>query len=172
MCAATPAVSRRNITCRRWLVLSGPMVRLLVTASHHATLAGDAPKNATPAPASVIFDVEPNTNTRSALPASVASARRSAIGAGSSASVCTAYALSHMIRKSGAAVGIVASRRTVSSEYTMPVGLEYFGTHQMPLTAGSAATSRSTSSMSGPSSVIGTGTSSMPRRSHTPKCRS
>jgi len=68
-----------------------------------------------------------------------------------------------MIRKSGAAVGIEASRRTVSSEYTAPVGFEYFGTHQMPLIDGSSATSRSTVSISGPSSVIGTGTSWMPR---------
>ena len=54
----------------------------------------------------------------------------------------------------------------------MPVGLEYFGTHQMPLIAGSAATSSSTTSMSGPSAVIGTGTSSMPSRSDSAKCRS
>ena len=64
--------------------------------------------------------------------------------------------------------GIAASLRTTSSEYTTPSGFEYFGTHQMPLIDGSSATSRSTSSMSGPSAVIGTVTRSIPRRSQTP----
>ncbi len=47
----------------------------------------------------------------------------------------------------------------------MPPGFEYFGTHQMPFTEASAATRRSTSSMSGPSSVMGTGIISMPNSS-------
>ena len=38
---------------------------------------------------------------------------------------------------------IWTSRRTTSQEYTAPVGLEYTGTHHMPLMAGSAATSSS-----------------------------
>lgn len=47
-------------------------------------------------------------------------------------------------RKSGAAGLRLARRRMVSSEYTIPVGFEYFGTHQIPLISASAATSRST----------------------------
>ena len=48
--------------CRRWLVLSGPIVRLPVSASHQAMLAGEEPRNPTPAPARVILDVDPKTN--------------------------------------------------------------------------------------------------------------
>lgn len=54
----------------------------------------------------------------------------------------------------------------------MPVGLEYLGTHQMPLMESSVATRRSTSSMSGPLSVIATGTFSMPKSAVMPKWRS
>src|SRR5690625_7383601 len=54
----------------------------------------------------------------------------------------------------------------------MPVGLENLGTHQMPLISGSAWTAASTASMSGPWSVRGTGSSSMPRCSQMPKWRS
>ena len=54
----------------------------------------------------------------------------------------------------------------------MPVGLEYLGTHQIPLMESSAATRRSTSSMSGPLSVIATGTFSIPRSAVMPKWRS
>ena len=53
-----------------------------------------------------------------------------------------------------------------------PVGLEYTGTHHMPLMAGSAATSSSIRSTSGPSSRIGTVIISMPRVSVIAKCRS
>ena len=73
------------------------------------------------------------------------------------------------MRKSGAAVGISTRRRTVSSLKVMPVGLEYLGTHQLPLMESSAATRRSTSSMSGPLSVIATGTFSIPRSAVMPK---
>lgn len=48
-------------------------------------------------------------------------------------------------------------------------GLEYFGTHQIPLMASSSATSFSTMSMSGPSGVIGTLIISTPKYSVTPK---
>ena len=75
------------------------------------------------------------------------------------------------MRKSGAAF-MVARRRTVSSEYVTPVGLEYFGTQNMPLMESSEATRRSTSSMSGPVSVMRTGTFSMPRSCVRPKWRS
>jgi hypothetical protein len=45
------------------------MVRLNILARHPATLAGDEPKNSSPAPASVIFEVEAKMNGRSRLPA-------------------------------------------------------------------------------------------------------
>ena len=96
----------------------------------------------------------------------------SASSGASSVRSCTAYALSQKIRKSGAAAGIAASRRTVSSEYTVPSGLLYFGTHQMPFTAGSAAASRSQASRSGPDGVIGTLIIPMPNRCSSAKCRS
>ena len=54
----------------------------------------------------------------------------------------------------------------------MPVGLEYLGTQNMPLMESSAAHRRSTSSMSGPVSVMRTGTFSMPRSCVMPKWRS
>ena len=63
-------------------------------------------------------------------------------------------------------------RRTVSAEYVSPVGLEYRGTHHIPRTPGSPATSASTRSMSGPSPVIGTGIILMPRSRQIEKCRS
>ena len=77
--------------------------------------AAEEPRNATPAPARVILEVEPNTNTRSGWPASPQAARTGRISDVSSARWCTAYALSHSTRKSGAAVVIAARRRTVSS---------------------------------------------------------
>lgn len=66
------------------------------------------------------------------------------------------------MRKSFAAVFIVASLSTTLSENVMPVGLEYFGTHQMPLMESSSRTRASTTSISGPSSFIRTVTISMP----------
>ncbi len=54
----------------------------------------------------------------------------------------------------------------------MPVGFEYFGTHQMPLMEASSATRRSTSSMSGPCSSMGTGIIRMPNASQMVKWRS
>ena len=60
----------------------------------------------------------------------------------------------------------------VSGEYTAPDGLLYFGTHHMPLICGSAATSFSTASMSGPSSCSGTVIISMPNSLQIEKCRS
>ena len=54
----------------------------------------------------------------------------------------------------------------------MPWGLEYFGTHQMPLMASSSLTSFSTRSMSGPVGVMGTGIIWMPKYSVMAKCRS
>ena len=56
--------------------------------------------------------------------------------------------------------------------YTVPSGLLYFGTHQMPFTAGSAAASRPALSRSGPDGVIGTLIIEMPNRSSSAKCRS
>ena len=53
-----------------------------------------------------------------------------------------------------------------------PVGLEYFGTHQMQRMAGSLATRSSTTFMSGPSSVMGTLASSKPTASARVKWRS
>ena len=77
-----------------------------------------------------------------------------------------------MMRKSGAAVGISTRRRHTSSEYVTPVGLENTGTFHMPLICGSAATRRSTMSMSGPSSFSGTGIISKPKCSEMEKWRS
>lgn len=54
----------------------------------------------------------------------------------------------------------------------MPVGLPNTGTVHMPLIAGSAATSSSIRSTSGPSSRIGIGIISMPMVSVIAKCRS
>jgi len=54
----------------------------------------------------------------------------------------------------------------------MPWGLEYLGTHQMPLMAGSEDTSCSTISMSGPVGSMGTLIISMPKYSVMAKCRS
>ncbi len=76
------------------------------------------------------------------------------------------------MRKSVAAVGIDASSRVTSSEYTDPVGLEYFGTVQMPLIDGSFATSSLATAMSGPSGLSGTTIISMPSSSVIAKCRS
>ena len=60
-------------------------------------------------------------------------------------------------------------RRTTSSLKVTPVGLEYLGTSQMALMESSAATRRSISSMSGPSSVMGTVTFSAPSSAEMPK---
>jgi hypothetical protein len=68
-------------------------------------------------------------------------------------------------------VQLIRAYRPLSSEYTSPVGFEYFGTHHIPFTAGSA-TSASTVSMSGPCPVIGTGTMRIPYSSQIAKSRS
>ena len=72
--------------------------------------------------------------------------------------------MSQKILKSGAAVGIEASRAATSWETIEPVGLAYVGTTQMPLMLGSLAASSATASVSGPSSFIGTVTVSMPNQ--------
>jgi hypothetical protein len=59
-----------------------------------------------------------------------------------------------------------------SQEYVAPVGLENIGTHHMPLTVGSTATSSSTRSTSGPSSRMGTAIISKPKLSVIAKWRS
>ena len=82
------------------------------------------------------------------------------------------YALSQKILKSSAAGFNVAKRLTTSSEYTIPVGLEYFGTHQIPFTAGSLFTYCSTRSISGPSSNKGILIISIPKNSVILKCLS
>ena len=61
-----------------------------------------------------------------------------------------------------------AMRWMVSSLYTMPSGLEYLGTHHIPLTAGSL-TSSSTTSISGPVGSMGTVIMVMPKDSETLK---
>ena len=76
------------------------------------------------------------------------------------------------MRKSSAAGFNAAKRRTVSSEYVIPCGFEYLGTHHMPFTAASSAARRSTMSISGPSARIGTGIISMPKYSVIEKCLS
>ncbi len=91
------------------------MVWLAASLRYQAMFAGEEPTNATPAPAMVIFEVDPKTNTRSGCPASAQAASTGASSTCSSVRWCTAYALSQNSRKSGAAAGIAASRRTVSS---------------------------------------------------------
>ena len=54
----------------------------------------------------------------------------------------------------------------------VPSGLEYFGTHQIPLIDGSLETSFSTISISGPSLCIGIFIISIPKYSVIAKCRS
>ena len=61
------------------------------------------------------------------------------------------YALSQKIRKSFAAGVKCANLLNCFVRISIaPVGLEYFGTHQIPLIAGSSATNFSTISISGP----------------------
>ena len=79
-------------------------------------LPSDPPRKLTPAPAKVIFEVDAKTYGRLGLPALAASPSTSTWRMKSSVSVCTAYALSQNNRKSGAAVRIWTSRRTVSQE--------------------------------------------------------
>ena len=76
------------------------------------------------------------------------------------------------MRKSLAAVFMVASLSTTLSEKVMPVGLEYFGTHQMPLMESSSLTRASMTSISGPSSFMRTVIISMPNCWHMEKWRS
>jgi hypothetical protein len=80
--------------------------------------------------------------------------------------------LSQKILKSGAAVGIAASRAATACEATAPVGFAYVGTTHMPLMLGSLAARAAAASASGPSSFIGTVTVSMPNQSSKVKCRS
>ena len=63
--ASRPSASRRKRTCRSWFTLSPPMVRRPMWPRYHATFSGEDANSATPAPASVIFEVEPNTKARS-----------------------------------------------------------------------------------------------------------
>src|SRR5690606_41326867 len=85
---------------------------------------------------------------------------------------CSAYAVAHGRRRSGAAAGTETRARATSSVTTDPSGFAYVGTTHMPLIVGSSATSAATASASGPSGVMGTVTISMPRASHTEKWRS
>ena len=82
-----------------------------------------------------------------------------------------AWALSQIMRKSGAAVSMAANSLQVASEKVTPVGLPKMGTVHMPLTAGSL-TSSLTTAMSGPSSVMGAWSISKPNSSVMLKCRS
>ena len=91
------------------------MVRLARCSRYQATLAGELAKNATPAPAKVILDVEANRNGRLGFPAASAIPSTSRAGVSTSVRWCTAYALSQNIRKSDAAVGISSSARVTSS---------------------------------------------------------
>src|SRR6187431_142075 len=125
-------------------------------------LAGLEASAATPAPANEIFDVEPNTIARSGLPAAAQALSTLASWSPGAYRSWTAYALSQNRRKSAAAVFIDARALTTLSLYVVPVGLLYFGTHHMPLIAGSLATRRSTSAKSGPSSCKATLSISMP----------
>jgi len=67
---------------------------------------------------------------------------------------------------------MAARRFTTSSEYVVPVGLAYIGTHHIPFIVSSSATSFSTISMSGPFLSIGMFTSSKPIFSVIRKCLS
>ena len=76
------------------------------------------------------------------------------------------------MRKSFAAGLSLAKRRTVSSEYVMPWGLEYFGTHQIALMESSLLTKSSTISISGPVGSMGILIISIPKYSVMVKCLS
>ena len=56
--ARTPSAEAKYSACASWLSLFGPMPRLLAIWQYQSMFAGEEAKNATPAPANVIFDVE------------------------------------------------------------------------------------------------------------------
>src|SRR5262249_29160707 len=129
ICASSPSGDFRNRTCRSWLTLSLPIVRLPMRLRYHATLSFDDANSETPAPASVIFEVDPKTNGRFGWPCFAHATMMLGISMRDSVRWWTAYALSQNSRKSDAAVRIEASRSTTASENTVPVGLLYFGMH-------------------------------------------
>ena len=86
----TVGVACRNLRCRNWLTLSGPIDFLPAYCRYQAMLPSEPPKKLTPAPAKVILEVEANTNGRLGWPACAARPRTSTCRAKSVVSVCTA----------------------------------------------------------------------------------
>ena len=60
MCGRTPSAEPKNSTCRRWLILSGPIEPMARWCRNHALLGVDAASTETPAPAKVILEVDAN----------------------------------------------------------------------------------------------------------------
>ena len=100
-----------------------PDRRELLVAEVPGDVSREAARNATPAPAYVILLVDANMIGRCGCPAADARERMSADFASSAVRWCSAYALSQKILKSGAAVGIDASRLATSCVTTDPAGL-------------------------------------------------
>ncbi len=72
-----------------WLSLLAEMRLTLSVEATSSTLAGEDPKNATPAPGKVILEVEATASTRSALPASRATSWMFSSSSPSSKRSCT-----------------------------------------------------------------------------------
>src|SRR5690606_36027424 len=119
-----PSAEPKNSARRRWLILSGPIDAAERCFLYQARLAGEEAREETPAPANGILDVLANISTRSGFPACSASASAFGLVTSSSVRWCTAYALSHRMRKSGAAAGIETSVRATTSVMTAPSGFE------------------------------------------------
>ena len=116
------------------------------------------PKNATPAPAKVIFEVDPNTKGRSGLPPPRPGPGCRAPDVSTSVRWCTAYALSQKIRKSGAAVSIAPGPGDLLG-VDRAVGVAVLRHAPDALDRASSATSSLTASMSGPSASSAPGPS-------------
>src|SRR5699024_805946 len=86
----TPSAEPKYCACANWLSLFGPIPRELAMDMYQSRFSRDEAKNATPAPAKVIFEVEDKTQKRFGLPACSATANTSTISGNSSVKVCTA----------------------------------------------------------------------------------
>ncbi len=84
MCSRTPSAEPKNWMCRSWLTLSGPIEAYCWWPRYQSTLAWAAARNATPAPAKVIFEVDANMSGRLGWPEPDASVMMSALLASSS----------------------------------------------------------------------------------------
>ena len=120
MWACSPSTSPKKRAWASWLTLFGPIPRMEAWEEYHARFSFDDAKNATPAPASVIFEVEDMYQNRFGWPLRAAMSSTFGFAGNSSVRVWIAYALSHTMRKSSAAVSIAASFSTTSGENVIP----------------------------------------------------